>query len=57
MSVKNVKRNEKNINENIVKLKFERNIKTLLGNHLIYICAEEIDFWQFLTIFDDRPVG
>ena len=44
MSVKNVKRNEKNINENIVKLKFERNIKTLLGNHLIYICAEEIDF-------------
>ena len=57
MSVKNVKRNEKNINENIVKLKFERNIKTLLDNHLIYICAEEIDFWQFLTIFDDRPVG
>ena len=44
MSVKNVKRNEKNINENIVKLKFERNIKTLLDNHLIYICAEEIDF-------------
>ena len=56
MSVKNVKRNEKNINENIIKLKFERNIKTLLDNHLIYICAEEIHFWQFLTIFDDRPV-
>ena len=34
----------KNISENIVKLKLEQNIKSLLYNHLVYICAEETDF-------------
>ena len=34
----------KNISENIVKLKLEQNIKSLLYNHLVYICAEEKDF-------------
>ena len=36
--------NGKNISENIVKLKLEQNIKSLLYNHLVYICAEETDF-------------
>ena len=36
--------NGKNISENIVKLKLEQNIKSLLYNHLVYICAEEKDF-------------
>ena len=30
--------------ENILKLKIEHNIKSLLYNHLVYICAEETDF-------------
>ena len=47
MSVNNVERNEKNISENIVKLTFERNIKTLLENHLVYnMCRGN----RFLTI-------
>ena len=36
--------NGKNISENTVKLKFEQNVKSLLYNHLVYICAEETDF-------------
>ena len=30
--------------ENIVELKLEQNIKSLLYGHLVYICAEETDF-------------
>ena len=45
--------NGKNIGENTVKLKLEQNIKSLLYNHLVYIRAEETDFWQFY----DKPVG
>ena len=44
MSVKTFQNNGKNINENIVKLKLEENIKSLLYNHLVYICADETDF-------------
>ena len=40
MLVKTFENNEKNINENIVKLKLEQNIKSLLYNHLVYMCAE-----------------
>ena len=36
--------NGKNISENIVKLKLEQNIESLLYNHLVYICAEKTDF-------------
>ena len=36
--------NGKNISENIVKLKLEQNIKSLLYFQLGYICAEETDF-------------
>ena len=38
--------------ENIVKLKLEQNIKYLLYDHFVYICAEETDFWQFY----DKPI-
>ena len=44
MSVKSYGNNGKNISENIVKLKLEGNIKSLLYNHLVYICAEKTDF-------------
>ena len=44
MSVKTFQNNGKNINENIVKLKLEENVKSLLYNHLVYICADETDF-------------
>ena len=44
MLVKTFENNEKNISENIGQLKLEQNIKSLLYNHLVYICAEETDF-------------
>ena len=44
MSVKNFENNGKNICKNILKLKLGQNIKSLLYNHLVYICAEEADF-------------
>ena len=44
MSMKTFGNHGKNISENIVKLKLEENIKSLLYNHLFYICAEETDF-------------
>ena len=44
MLVKTFGNNVKNISENTVKLKLEQNIKSLLYNHLVYICAEESDF-------------
>ena len=47
MSGKTFEDSGKNIRENIVKLNMEQNIKSLLYSHLVYICAEETDFWQF----------
>ena len=44
MSLKTFEKNGKNISENIVKLKLEQNIKSLLHNSLVYICAVETDF-------------
>ena len=44
MSMKTFQNNGKNISENIVKLKLEQNIESLLYNHLVYTCAEERDF-------------
>ena len=44
MSVKTFENNGKNISENIVQLKLGQNIKSLLYDHLFYICAEETDF-------------
>ena len=44
MPVKTFENNGKNISENIVKLKLEQNIKSLLYIHLVYICAEETYF-------------
>ena len=44
MLVKAFGNNGKNISENIVKLKLEQNIESLLYNHLVCICAEETDF-------------
>ena len=44
MSVKTFENNGNNISKNIVKLKLEQNIKSLLYNHLVYICAEETEF-------------
>ena len=44
MSAKSFENNGKNISKNIFKLKLEQNMKSLLYNHLIYICAEETDF-------------
>ena len=51
MSVKTFKNNGKNINENIVALKLEKNIKSLRYNHFALICASETDFLQFY----DKP--
>ena len=50
MLVKTFENNGKN-SENIVKLNLEQNIKSLLYNRLVYICAEATDFWQFY----DKP--
>ena len=44
MSVKTFPNTGKNISENIVKQNLEQNMKSLLYNHLVYICAEETDF-------------
>ena len=44
MSVKIFENNGKNITESIVKPKLEQNIKSLLYNHLVCICAEETGF-------------
>ena len=44
MSVKTFENNGKNISKNVVKLELEPNIKSLLYNHLVYICEEETDF-------------
>ena len=44
MSVKTFENNGKNISINIVKLNLEQNIKSLLYNHLVYICVEDTDF-------------
>ena len=43
MSLKTFENNGKNINENILKLKLEENIKFLLYNYLVYIYAEVTD--------------
>ena len=51
MVVETFGNNGKNISKNIVKLNWEQNIKSLLYNHLVYICAEEADIWQFY----DKP--
>ena len=51
MLLKSFENNGKNISENIAKLKLEQNIKSQLYDHLVYICAEETDFWQFY----DKP--
>ena len=42
--MKTFENNGKNISENIIQLKLEQNIKSLLYDHLVYICAEETDF-------------
>ena len=49
--VENFENNGKNINKNILKLKLEQNIESLLCNHLVKICAEETDIWQLY----DKP--
>ena len=46
MLVENFENNGKNTSKNIVKLNLKQNIN-LLYNHLVYIFAEETDFWQF----------
>ena len=43
MLVKTFVNNEKKT-KNIVKLNLEQNIKSLLYNQLVYICAEETEF-------------
>ena len=44
MLVKTFVNKGKNISKNIVKLNLDQNIKSLLNNHLVYICAKETDF-------------
>ena len=51
MSVNTFENNGRNINENIVKLKLERNIKSLLYNHLVYIYVKR------KQIFDNFMIG
>ena len=43
MLVRTFENNGKN-RKNILKLNLEQNIKSLLYNNLVYICAEETDF-------------
>ena len=54
MSVKIFQKIENNIRENIVKLKQEQNIKSLLHNHLADICAEKTDFDRFAISLLDK---
>ena len=44
MPVKNFENNGKKISDKILKLKLEQNTKSLLYNHLVYVCAAETDF-------------
>ena len=44
MSLKTFENTGKNICENIVKYKLEQNVKSLLHNDLVYVCAEETYF-------------
>ena len=44
MLVKTFENNAKNISKSIVNLNLWQNIKSLLYNPLVYICAEETDF-------------
>ena len=44
--MKTFENNGKSIGENIVKLKLEQNIKSVLYNNLVYIREEETGFWQ-----------
>ena len=54
MSVKTFQNNGKNIRENIVKLKQEKNIKSLLHNHSVDICAEQTNFDSFVIRLPDK---
>ena len=54
MPVKTFENNEKNTSENIVKLKLEQNIKPLLYDHLVYICAKETDLCQLYDSLPDK---
>ena len=51
MLVKTFENNGKNVSKNIVKLNLEQKIISLLYNHLVYICAEEIPVFKF----NDKP--
>ena len=51
--MKTFENNGNNISENIVKLKLKENIKSLVYNHLVYICAEEKDFLQLYESLPD----
>ena len=44
MSMKTFENNGKNISRNIEKLNLKKNIKSLLYNHLVYMCGEETGF-------------
>ena len=54
MPWKNFENNGKNIGENIVKLKLEQNIKSLLYKHLVYVYAQETDFCNFTISLSDK---
>ena len=40
--------------ENIIKLKLEQNIKSLVYDHLVYICAEKQIFDNFMISLSDK---
>ena len=42
--VKTFEYNGQNTSENFVKLSLKQNFKSLMYFHLVYVCAEEIDF-------------
>ena len=42
--MKTFENNENNSSENIVKLKLQQTIKSLLYFYLVYMCAEQTDF-------------
>ena len=53
ISVKTFENNRKN-SENIAKMKLEQNFNSLLYNHLVYVCAKERDFDNFMISLPDK---
>ena len=54
MSLKGFQIKRKNVSENIVKLKFKENMKSLLYNRLVYIRVIIKSVWHMVTLIRIR---